>query len=229
MKIRSNFVSNSSSSSFIIAGKNIIETLKKFINDNTLCPEDEFYDDMPNMTYGDVNKNLLDQIKESDDEMIKHFIYYSIYNVIEDFRKYAFYKMIPNTVCYCYDWDDVPENMFYDKYDKGKEFDITEEIRKYIQNCMKKYYKKTGKTEEMDYWCIEKYCPKIDEMIKELVEKIFNEFKLKYNEIYVVSYGDNHGKCTGQMGHFVEHTYLGSNLVNNCFNVNWNIYCNSEH
>ena len=105
----------------------------------------------------------------------------------------------------------------------------TEEIRKYIQNCMKKYYKKTGKTEEMDYWNIEKYCPKIDEMIKELVEKIFNEFKLKYNEIYVVSYGDNHGKCTGQMGYFVESTYLGSNLVNNYLNVNWNIYCNSEH
>lgn len=229
MKIRANYVSNSSSSSFIIAGKDIKKTLEANINDTTVCPHVEYYDDIPGMTYGDVNKNILGQINKSTEERVKNLIYYLIYKVVEDFREFTFYRIIPNKKCNSFDWNFTPESEYYNKYDKGGKFDITEEMADYIKNGMKKYYKKTKKTNEMDYWDINEYCPKIDEMIKNLADKIFNDFKAKYPEMYAVSYGDNHGECTGQMGCFVESEYLGHNTISGILNVNWDVFVNSEH
>ena len=56
-----------------------------------------------------------------------------------------------------------------------------------------------------------------------------SKFKAKYPEMYAVSYGDNHGECTGQMGYFVESEYLGHNTISGILNVNWDVFVNNEH
>ena len=36
----------------------------------------------------------------------------------------------------------------------------------------------------------------------------------KYGDVYVVSFGDNHGECDGDIGAIVEYQYLGENQIN---------------
>ena len=219
MKMRNGFVSNSSSSSFIIAGNSVMDTFKCHVNDNEVI-KTKYYDD--EFTTGDIIKEMISQCENSNADHVKGVISGLIYQAASSYREKVFHNITKKRVV-CYDWDDVPEDKWYEKYHKGTLFDINEKIRKLIRNGIKDIFEKTKSTESWDYYKVidnEEYEKLSDEIVNEIYNKITSENK----EVYAVSFGDNHGACSGAMGWFVEDQYLGEKTINNSLNTNFQIY-----
>lgn len=231
MKIRNNFVSNSSSSSFIIAGKNVLEILIRFIHDSNMVNyEPEWYDHESDFTYGEVIEEIVRQCKNSTNDMVKGVIGGLIYQSIDFYTTKCIYEIIPNQICACY-MDDVSENKWYDKFIKGTEFDLPNEFKKKIENAIKIQYNKTNSENSWDYsfFKIEEYFPDYETLMNDFVNETYENYINKYGELYAVSFGDNHGKCSGRMGAFVEYDFLGSGSINDYLKTNFEIYRNNEH
>lgn len=209
MKIRNNYVSNSSSSSFIIIGNNVIEILEKNINNNEKIYSGEF-------TYGEVNKEILRQCKyESNENKIKDFIYEMIYNLKESYITYIYESEFNQSNHY-----------FHSEYNFIEDFTLTDKMKSIIYETMKN--NKKDKEDELYYFCLN-YGEEYDKEEKELIDKIYNDLIANNKEVYTVSFGDNHGNCNGSIGEYVEHEYLGEKIINSCLNSNFKIYQVSEH
>lgn len=231
MKIRSNFVSNSSSSSFIIAGKNILETLKKFINDtNMVNYEPEWYRKDPDFTYGNVVKEILRQCKNSTEDAVKGVIAGLVYQAVDFYITESVYKILPNQRCVCF-MNEVPEDKWYEKYVKGTEFDLPKEFKNKIKEAIKEQYNKTGSTSKWEYcyFNLKDNIPDFEKMKNEIINSNYKNYIDKYGELYAVSFGDNHGECSGRMGAFVECDFLGNRSMNSYMKTDFQIYRNDEH
>ena len=230
MKIRSNFVSNSSSSSFIIAGKNILSTLRKFIHDDKMVNyEPRWYEDEKDFSYGEVAKEIIRQCQISKVEDIKNIIFNKVYESCENYIIQQYYKLFTDKKPNVFDLDDVSEDKFYEKYFQGTDFDIPIELKFEINKEMYEYSKKNPNASSWEYLNFGNYISESQKKIENIVNDIYNDFKSKYKEMYCVSFGDNHGNCEGRMGTFVEYDYLGNKSILNHMNTDWNIYRMNEH
>lgn len=219
MKARNGYVSNSSSSSFIIAGNGVMDVFNQHLNDGKIL-KTKYYDD--EFTIGDITKEMISQCKESNETHVKGIISGLIYQSASSYKEKIFHN-ITKKRSVCYDWDDVPEDKWYEKYHKGTLFDINNKIKKMISNGVKDIFDKTKSTECWDYYKVidsEEY----ENLSNELVDEIYNKMVSENKEIYAVSFGDNHGACSGAMGWFVEDQYLGEKAMNNYLKTNFKIY-----
>ena len=228
MKIRASYVSNSSSSSFILCGNNILECLKNsFDSENYLV--DEF--EKKKISYGDCNKEIYNQCKNYSNELkIKEVLREKIYESCDMYFKYYADVLGVNKCCcyYCYDDGELKESDIYNKKIKGKEYDITDRMKGLIKNYINER-KKIDKDLDFIYFTYS-LNKDIEEEFNKIVENLFDYLKNKYKEIYVVSFGDNHGECSGVMGGIIEHQYLGMEFINNNKNeFNIHIICVSQH
>lgn len=229
MKVRNGFVSNSSSSSFIICGQNVLESLKSGFNDNELVyTNDEWYKN-DSTTFGMVNTEIYDQCKNSNEEAIKSCIDGKLYESIGNFRIKCIYEKGIKDRCYAYDWDDVREDEWYDKYNVGTIFELTDQIKTAIIKIIDDIYNKTHSKQEWDYYIDDCDYPELRKMIDQLIDNIYDNLIKNYREVYVVSFGDNHGVCSGPMGSYVEYTYLGKKQINTHLKTDFKIFHLCEH
>lgn len=222
MKIRMSYVSNSSSSSFIVAGNNVMQILKKNVNNNQIVKNDYC-----EYTVGEITKEMISQCKNSTVEMIKDIIYNSVYQTASAYCTKCFID-ITGAECCCYDWDNTPENEWYAKYYENTIFDINDEMKNFIKNGATNIFKKNKKAESWDFQKI-LYDAEFEKISLKITENIYKEIKDNNKEIYAMSFGDNDGACAGEIGSLVEGYYLGDNQISRFLKSDFNIYCLSCH
>lgn len=222
MKIRSNYISNSSSSSFIVAGNNIMEILEKNLTNNEIVKNDRY-----ECAIGSIMQEMIYQCKQSNEEKVKYIISDLIYESAHSYLLYCFYKT-SNSRCVCFDWNDVPESRYYEEYNQNSLFDITDEIKLIIKKKVKEIYDKTKSQNEFDYYSSLDN-DKIQNLSNELTEKVYNKIISENKEVYAMSFGDNHGACSGEIGWMVEDYFLGEKAMNDYLESNFIIYQDNCH
>ena len=224
MKIRTNYVSNSSSSSFIICGNNVKQTLEKnILSDEKVTVDYWGYSDV---NIGEVNEEILRQCNVSDDESVKNVIDGILYHSFDFYRSKIFWEKISNKSCNMF-WGNVAESRIYDLEISGTFFELSDETKLAIEKAIMDKYNETKSIKSWDYCGVE--TKELQDCFNKQVETLFDKIKTDNKEVYAVSFGDNHGQCTGSMGWFVESEYLGQKLINNYLKSDFKIYVNNEH
>lgn len=224
MKIRNGYVSNSSSSSFLVSGIDLKKTLELNKNNNEMFIEGcEYNWDDDSFTIGELVTSMLGQIEEyNNDKRIIEFIESKIYDTCSQFYE----SLIPDQDCNTFHWDDTPANKMYEKYYLEKDFDITDDIKNLIKEKFARDYDKhyyfylDWDTNELD--------KNINDKINELTNKLYTQ-TFKNKECYIFSYGDNHGIESGSLGAVMEYGFLGKKYLNTYLKSNFDIYQNNEH
>lgn len=217
MKIRKYFVSNSSSSSFIVAGDNVMEILKRNIDNNQIVKNDYC-----EYTVGQITSEMISQCTKSTVEMIKGIIAGLVYQSASAYEVKCFLN-ITGKKSNCYDFDDVSEDKFYDKYHANTLFDINDKMKEFIRNGVRSVYKESKSRDEWDYYkTIDN--EDFEKISNEIVDDIYRKIAAENKEMYAVSFGDNHGDCSGDMGWLVEDYYLGENAISDFLNSKINVY-----
>lgn len=225
MKIRTGYVSNSSSSSFIICGNGVKQILMNSLNNqDTMCSD--YWGDSTYYTVGEINKEILEQCEKSDNKMVKNVIDSILYRSISSYQDKIFWEKISKKECNMF-WGMTPESKTYDLNIKGSFFDLSDEAKEVIEKSMMKIYKKTKSESHWDYYRMDS--DELNAIIEKQVESIYNSMKESGKEVYAVSFGDNHGECTGALGWLVESEYLGNKEINLYLNSNFEIYQSDEH
>lgn len=225
MKIRTGYVSNSSSSSFIICGNGVKQILMNSLNNqDTMCSD--YWEDSTYYTVGEINKEILEQCEKSDNEKVKNVIDSILYRSISSYQDKIFWEKISKKECNMF-WGMTPESKIYDLTIKGSFFDLSDEAKEVIEKSMMKIYKKTKSESHWDYYRIDS--DELNATIEKQVESIYNSMKENGKEVYAVSFGDNHGECTGALGWLVESEYLGNKEINLYLNSDFEIYKSNEH
>ena len=217
MKMRNGFVSNSSSSSFIVAGDNVMEIFKRNIDNNQIVKNDYC-----EYTVGQITSEMISQCTKSTVEMIKGIIAGLVYQSASAYEVKCFLN-ITGQKSNCYDLDDVPEDKFYDKYHANTFFDINDKMKEFIRNGVRSVYKENKSRDKWDYYkTIDN--EDFEKISNEIVDDIYKKIAAENKEMYAVSFGDNHGACSGDMGWLVEDQYLGEKEMNNYLKTDFKIY-----
>lgn len=219
MKVRNGYVSNSSSSSFIIAGNNVMEILKKNLGNSSLIKDDFLKFEC---SAGDIVKEIVNQCKDSTVDLVKGVVNGLVYESSREYFLYVYYKVSGDTPV-CYDWQNVREDKWYDRYIKETVFDINKKAKDFINKGVKDIYNQTKSKREFDYYKV------IDSddyksIMDEIVESIYTKLASENQEMYAVSFGDNHGACSGNMGWVVEDYFLGQKAINNYLGSDFQVY-----
>ena len=206
MKIRTCFVSNSSSSSFLLCGKDIISTLMKFVNDNYVISYDDYY----YANVGRINQEIINQCKHySNNERITEVIRALLVGAMSSYYDYYTWGKTDNCFSVCSD-----DYNFYNNHFKGTVFELSNDLIEQIKKESEKYKDENGIFSSWVFLYDEVNHPKIYEQINKQADEIFKKLKELYGDVYVVSFGDNHGECDGDIGAIVEYQYLGENQIN---------------
>lgn len=227
MKLRMNYVSNSSSCNFLIYGKNLMQTLvKSLISEETLCAFD-YWGTSYHFTIKELNKEIINQCNNNNIDDVKNFIHSKIAESIDYFKEKVFHENIAVNIKSSYYISELSNHKIYDsEYDKDI-FALNDELKQEITNKMLEFYEINKSDCIYDYYLLNSN--KMNELIENLVNDIYNKLKENNNELYVVSFGDNHGICSGSMGYFVESEYLGNKEINLYLDEKINIINLNEH
>ena len=226
MKIRNGYVSNSSSSSFVICGKNIKQILVNAIANIQETINFDFWEDCNVFTLKEINEEILRQIKLSNANSVKNVINGLITNSQLEYQNKIFWQKISKKRCNIYYDFNFPESEYYDKVIKNTMFELNGDEKTLIEKSMLDIYHKTNSVDSWSYYIRSN---ELDKLIEKHSELIYEQLTKNGNEIYVVSFGDNHGACTGALGWFVESEYLGQKTMNSYLNANFEIYHLNEH
>ena len=201
MKIRYSYVSNSSSSSFIICGDNVIELIKAGISRNETVYADSYYgiEETEIINIGKLNEKIYNVLDTSEQ---------NLFNLI--------YGEMTGIASYYIDFNDKLESYSIYKF-SDESIKLIEEY-KMIANKYKHDYKKLRPYEKA-------YCNSIAEDVKNIIK----ELKSKYKEVVTIRVGDNHGDITGTDGWYIESEYLGRKLINTELQTKFDIIRINEH
>lgn len=217
MKIRTNYISNSSSSSFLIYGENLLQTLiNSLMSEQSICAFD-YWGSSYCFTIKELNEEIINQCENVSEDDIKTFIRHKFYESIECFKEKIFYEQI-----------NPKRNLFIanSSYEEDL-FSLNDELKQEIKNAMLHLYQSIKSDNIYDYYTLQS--DKFDKLIDFHVNDIYNKLNKNNNELYIVSFGDNHGNCTGNKGYFVESEYLGNKEINLYLDEKINIIQLNEH
>lgn len=170
---------------------------------------------------------MISQCENSTVEMIKDIIDNLVYQTASAYCTKCFID-ITGEECCCYDPDYIPENECYDKYYADTLFDINDKMKDFIKNGVADIYKENKNASFWDFLEILND-DEFEEISLKIAENIYKEIKNSNQEIYAMSFGDNHGTCEGEMGGLVEGYYLGTKQINGFLKSDFNVYCLSCH
>ena len=226
MKIRQGYVSNSSSSSFIICGNNILNILKQHLNDSRIYTIPRSLFNFDDIVIGEAISEIYRQCKNSNLAKIKTFIRCLLEQSVSEYCNYIFWNKISKRKCNCF-YGDIPESDIYNKYIDNTLFGLTDKMKQFIGNYLVKKHEETKSEDHYDYYDVDDV--KLEKMITKKANELYKYLRNNHNEIYYVCFGDNEGDCSGTIGGFVEYNYLGQQNINKDLNTNFTIYKSSNH
>ena len=150
MKMRNSFVSNSSSSSFIICGNNVYDIVKNNINNNELVEYEPDY--FTPVSVGEISDEMIRQFDASTREMVEHSAYCIFHESVQSYFDKIYWTKIADSRCNCFDFRGNSEANFYDVYCENGDFSLCDDVKRKIEDKVFDIYKKTNSKKHFDYY-----------------------------------------------------------------------------